>query len=57
MADEIINVGTVSMIYNKKRNTVKVWSQGYDTSIFDAEDFMGCVEEIKKKFRFMIRSD
>jgi hypothetical protein len=44
-----IHIGDVFMEYNKDRQEVKIWSQCYDSSVFDSVDFFKCVERIKKQ--------
>jgi hypothetical protein len=43
----MINVGDVFMEYNKEKKFIVVWSQGYDSSFFNADDFFECVNKIK----------
>ena len=43
-----MQVNSLRIKYNKKEGTVSISNQGYDTSIYNAEDLFKAVEQIKK---------
>jgi len=45
----MVQCGDVFMEYSKKTGVIRVRSQGYDSSYFNAKDFLKCIELLKEK--------
>ena len=46
-----LKVGDVQIKYDKEKNEIRVWNQGYDSIPFDADDFFEVVMKLWNKIK------